>query len=66
MASWVADRTSSPFTDRIWSPCVKRPSASAGPPRTMSETKTPVSFLEAGRRSRQVEAEAGPTRAANC
>lgn len=60
MASWVADLTSSPFTDRIWSPWVSRPSASAGPPRTMSETKTPVSFLKAGGRSHQVEAEADP------
>lgn len=58
MASWVADLTSSPFTDRIWSPCVSRPSASAGPPFTMSETKTPVSFLEAGRRRHQAAVEA--------
>jgi len=44
-ASWVADLTSSPLTDRIWSPCVSRPSVSTKPPLTISDTNTPVSFL---------------------
>lgn len=45
VASWVADLTSSPLTDRIWSPCISRPSVSAKPPLTISDTNTPVSFL---------------------
>lgn len=46
-ASWVALRTSSPFTIKIWSPCISLPSASAMPPLTISDTNTPVSFLQA-------------------
>lgn len=44
-ASWVADLTSSPLTDSIWSPCISRPSVSTKPPFTISDTNTPVSFL---------------------
>lgn len=45
-ASWLAFRTSSPFTINIWSPCISLPSRSAMPPLTMSDTNTPVSFLQ--------------------
>lgn len=54
-ASWVPDLTSSPLTDRIWSPCISLPSASTKPPFTISDTNTPVSFLvrTQGRRDRE-------------
>ena len=45
-ASWLAFRTSSPFTVNIWSPCINLPSVSAIPPLTMSDTNTPVSLLQ--------------------
>ena len=44
--SWDACLMSSPSTAKIWSPCIKRPSASAAPPRTMSEMNAPEPFLE--------------------
>ncbi|XP_037553698.1 inaD-like protein [Nematolebias whitei] len=50
-ASWEACFASSPFTDRIWSPCISRPSSSAAPPLTTSEMNTPLPVLPHRRRT---------------
>lgn len=45
-ASWEACLVSSPLTDRIWSPCISRPSSSAALPLTTSDMNTPLPLLK--------------------